>query len=94
VVTVAAVRIIRRRNEYRLQARLATVGAAAFGAEVLLGAANVWTDLNAAFVTAHLALGALIWTSFVSVAVVSHPVVDAAGRSRTHRAQPVLEGAR
>jgi heme A synthase len=94
VVTVVAVRIIGERNEYPLQARLAMFGAVAFGIEVLVGAANVWTDLNAAFVTAHLALGALTWTSFVSVAVVSHPVIDVAGHSRTRSAQPVLEGAR
>jgi heme A synthase len=93
-VTFAVVRIVKRKAEFPLQARIAIWAAVAFGIEILVGAANVWTDLNAAFVTAHLALGTFIWASFVSVAVVSHPVVDAAGRSRTRGSQPVLEGAR
>jgi heme a synthase len=94
VVTLAVVRIIKKRDEFPMQARIAMLGAVAFGIEVLIGAANVWSDLNPAFVTLHLALGAFIWASFVSVAVVSHPVVDAAGRSRARGTKPLLEGAR
>jgi heme A synthase len=94
VVGIAALKIIRRRDEFPLQARLATIGVVAFAIEVMVGAANVWTDLNAAFVTAHLGLGALIWASFVSVAVVSHPVVDAVRSGRARRSQALLEAAR
>jgi heme A synthase len=94
IVAIATYRIVRQRERFPLQARLASLGAVAFGVEILIGAANVWTDLNPAMVTAHLAIGALIWASFVSVAVVSHPVVDAAGRERTRRSHPALEGAR
>ena len=57
VVLVFALRVIRRKNEVPLQARFAQLGLSLFAIEVLVGAANVWTDLNAALVTAHLALG-------------------------------------
>jgi heme A synthase len=93
IVAVAAIRLIRQRDRFPLQARLATLGAGAFAIEVLIGAANVWTDLNPLLVTAHLALGAFIWASFVSVAIVSHPLVEAASRERAGRSHPALEGA-
>jgi heme a synthase len=93
-VILAVVRVLKRKDEYPLQGRIALLGAVAFGIEVLIGAANLWSDLNPAFVTIHLALGAFIWASFVSVAIVSHPIVDAAGRSRARSTKPLLEGAR
>jgi heme a synthase len=92
VVFVLAWRVIRRREEVPLQARFARLGLVLFGIEVLVGAANVWTDLNAALVTAHLALGASIWASFVSVAVLSHPVVAELRNARSLKtSRAVLE---
>jgi hypothetical protein len=38
----------------------------------------VWTTGDAGFVTAHLLLGALIWTALVAVAVVTHPGIEGA----------------
>jgi heme A synthase len=93
IVAIAAFKIVRQRERFPLQAKLAGLGAGAFVIEILIGAANVWTDLNPVMVTAHLAIGAVIWASFVSVAVVSHPVVDAAGRARSRRSHAALEGA-
>lgn len=94
VVGVVAFRLNRRRAELPVQARLARVAVLAFAIEILIGAANVWTDLNPVFVTAHLALGALIWGSLVSIAVVSHPGLDRVAEPKPARSQPVLEGAR
>lgn len=51
----------RRTRQNPAVVRLTTLGAAAFAVQVLLGAANVWTELSEATRTAHLAVGAIIW---------------------------------
>jgi heme a synthase len=94
VVGITAFRLVRQSAEFPSQARLARLAAIAFGIEILVGAANVWTDLNPAFVTLHLALGAFIWGSLVSIAVISHPRLDKVALQRPARSRPVLEGAR
>ncbi|MGH2819573.1 MAG: COX15/CtaA family protein [Actinomycetota bacterium] len=76
-VIVFARRAIRRRDEARLQARLAHVAVGLFAVEVLIGALNVWTRLNAAAVTLHLLTGTLIWTTLVGIALVSRPALAA-----------------
>ncbi len=43
--------------------RLMTMAAALVGIQVVLGALNIWTDLHAAVVTAHLSVATLIWGS-------------------------------
>jgi cytochrome c oxidase assembly protein subunit 15 len=73
IVFFAAFSVIRRKAEMPAAARLAHIGLGLFLIEVLIGAVNVWTQLNEAAVTAHLAVGAGIWASFVGVAVVTHP---------------------
>jgi heme o synthase len=50
---------------------MSTVTLALYGAQVLVGAANVWTELSAASVTAHVALSAAIWGILVAIATVS-----------------------
>ncbi|MGH2635654.1 MAG: heme o synthase [Actinomycetota bacterium] len=50
---------------------LSTAALALFGAQVLVGAANVWSALAPAAVTAHVALSALIWGLLVAIATVS-----------------------
>jgi protoheme IX farnesyltransferase len=50
---------------------LSTVALGLFGAQVVVGAANVWTELAPAAVTAHVALSALIWGVLVVMATVS-----------------------
>ena len=81
--------IMRRKRELPLQARLAHVAAGAFAVEVLVGAANVWTRLNPAVVTLHLALGALVLASVAGIAIVSKPgFAAAAARSRSLRMEP------
>jgi cytochrome c oxidase assembly protein subunit 15 len=92
-VAVACLQVIRRRTELPLQARLARVALGAFALEVVVGAANVWTELNAAVVTVHLFLGAVVWTALVTLAVVSRPLPDAAGERLT-RSSPAFDSAR
>jgi protoheme IX farnesyltransferase len=67
----------------RVLVALSTTALALLGAQILVGAANVWTDLAAAAVTAHVALSALVWSSIVALAVASRRLAD----GRTHPAQ-------
>ncbi|MDP9226279.1 MAG: COX15/CtaA family protein [Actinomycetota bacterium] len=93
VVAVVAVRVFRRKRELPLQTKLMHAAVGLFGLEILIGALNVWTDLNAAAVTAHLLTGALIWGCLVAVAVVSHPALrHLAQRPLTAPVRPALEG--
>jgi heme a synthase len=73
IVLVSALKVIRRKDEFPLSAKLARATIGLFAVEILIGAANVWTDLNSAFVTAHLLIGALIWSGLVGIATVTAP---------------------
>ena len=77
IVFVVGLRVIKRKSEFPEAARLAHIGVGLFAVEVMIGAANVWTGLNAAFVTLHLALGAAIWAAFVGMAAVTSPALAA-----------------
>ncbi|MEA2506152.1 MAG: heme a synthase [Actinomycetota bacterium] len=93
VVAVVAVRVIRRKQELPLQTKLMHSAIGLFAIEIMVGALNVWTNLNAAAVTAHLLIGALIWASLVGTAVASHPAMEhVAGESSRMSVQPALEG--
>jgi protoheme IX farnesyltransferase len=59
---------------------LSTAALALLGTQILVGAANVWTDLSAAAVTAHVALSALVWSSLVALATTSRRLAE----RRTH----------
>ena len=84
VVFVVALRVMKRKSEFPDAARLAHVALGLFAVEVVIGAANVWTGLNAAFVTMHLALGAAVWATLIGMAAVTSPALatDAAVDSR------------
>ena len=93
VVFAVGLRLVRRGNDPRV-ARLAHIAMGLFAVEVLIGAANVFTGLNSAFVTAHLAAGAAIWATFVAAWVVTSPATDAL-RVRAGRAgSPALAESR
>jgi heme A synthase len=87
LVAILAVRVIRRKREFPVQARLAHAALGLFALEILIGAGNVWTNLNSAFVTAHLLTGALIWASVAGIAIVSHPALSSVGAERPARAR-------
>ena len=50
---------------------LSTLALGLYGAQIAVGAANVWTELSAASVTAHVGLSAAIWGVLVAIATVS-----------------------
>jgi protoheme IX farnesyltransferase len=60
---------------------LSTVALALFVAQVMIGAANVWTELATAAVTAHVVVSALIWGVLVAMATVSRRFAAHAGAS-------------
>jgi cytochrome c oxidase assembly protein subunit 15 len=91
IVLLTGLRLIRRGGA---TARLGRAAIALYALEVLIGAANVWTDLNAAFVTAHLALAALIWGSLTGAAVLLHPGLERAREGLAPAGRAALEGSR
>lgn len=91
VVVVVAWPVMRRPDELPLASRLAHVAVGAFAVEILVGALNVWTRLNAGIVTLHLALGALIWAACVGIAVVTRPGLEQELRSGSRHREPALE---
>ncbi len=70
-----------------MSARMASIAMGALVVEIVVGAANVWTQasqgLNSAFITIHLALGALIWASLIALATITRAeAVAEAGPAR------------
>ena len=94
VLLAFALKVIKRKDELPQQARLAHIAVGAFGVEVLVGAANVWTKLNPAVVTLHLALGAAVFGSLAAIAVISRPALRPAPEQSSTTSLPVLEGSR
>jgi cytochrome c oxidase assembly protein subunit 15 len=92
LVVYASVKLLRQKQSFPHQSRLAYLALGLLAVEIVVGAANVWTGLNAVWVTAHLFFGAAIWCTLVTITVISHPalhritVVTPVGKSR-----PVLE---
>ena len=89
IVFVVAFRVIREGNARAR--RYAHAGAGLFAIEVGIGALNVWTRLDAAAVTAHLAVGAAIWASLVTVAFVTSPARARSERAPLQKAPRVVE---
>jgi heme a synthase len=83
LLLVFCVRVIRRRATHPRGARLAQVALGLFALETIIGAANVWTDLNPVVVTFHLLSGGGIWASLVGLAVVTHPSLERVTERRT-----------
>ena len=50
---------------------LSTLALGLFVAQILVGAANVWTHLRPAAVVGHVALSVLIWSTIVALAAVA-----------------------
>ena len=66
LVSLLATRAWRDRRERPATAILALVAAALFVAQVLVGAANVWSRLAAPAIVAHVAVAALLWGAVVA----------------------------
>ena len=86
LVAMIVVRAFRREaRETAIRAFAGALGVL-YVAQVLVGAANVWSRLSEAAVVAHVSLGALTWGAAVSLAFVSRnlsrPAVEAEGSAR------------
>jgi heme A synthase len=91
VVAVAVIPIVRHGSD-PVQKRLAFAAGGLYLLQVVIGAANVWTQLNAGFVTVHLLTGALIWACLVGLAVVARPgLAHAESGDAMTRARPAVE---
>ncbi len=75
---------------------LALLAGAAYFAQALVGAANIWTDLAAGVVTTHLALAALLWCVLVTISVLAFylPARDEALGEREREQLKVAQWAR
>ncbi len=94
-VFVIAARVTRRKDAMPAAARFARAAAGLFAIQILIGAANLWTDLNAVVVALHLTTGALIWASFAAMATLTHPSVRASSAAAVARPVPAMaEGGR
>jgi heme A synthase len=89
ILVVFCLRVIKRKGSH--SARFAHAALGLFVIETLVGAANVWTDLNSLIVTLHLLLGALIWSSLIAIAVVTRPALEEVAARQALRTGPVLE---
>jgi heme a synthase len=90
---VFCLRVIKSRDAHPLGARFAHAALGIFVLETLIGAANVWTDLNPVVVTLHLLFGALIWSSLIALSVVTMPALARVGELQPRaRTTPALEG--
>ena len=88
---VFCMRVIKQKESHPLAAKFAHAALGLFVIEILVGAANVWTDLNAIVVTTHLLLGGLIWSSLIALAVVTRPALERVAERRAVRTSPALE---
>jgi heme A synthase len=81
-----------KKNEMPAAYRLAHTALGLFAVEVAVGAGNVFTGGNDAFVTIHLALGAGIWATLISLAFVTRPEQEEVSPRRVTNTEPALEG--
>lgn len=91
IVLSTAMSFLRRKDETPLASRLACLAGALFIVEIVIGAANVWTRLNPAFVTAHLAVGAAIWGCLVATTFVTRSLPSPAKQTSVTKARPAVE---
>jgi len=94
VLFVFCLRVIKQKENHPLAARFAHAALGLFVLETLVGAANVWTDLNPVIVTLHLVFGGLIWSSLIALAVVTRPALATVAERRAPLTSPVMEGSR
>jgi heme a synthase len=94
-VAIVVVQFVRKRHEFPRAAKLAYATAGLFALEVLIGALNVWTSLNELVVFSHLVVGTMIWTGFVTMALVTDPKLRGAEiETQVRSARVAVEGSR
>lgn len=91
ILFAVAIGVLKRGNEFPAARRFIHAALGLFGIEVAIGAVNVWTALNEAAVTAHLAVGAAIWGTLVAAAVAVRPTVEVVQRTSMSKRTVVAE---
>ena len=91
IVFVVAFDIFKKGTDFPAARRFAHAAAGLFAVEVVIGALNVWTRLNSAAVTAHLAIGAAIWGTLIAAAFATSPAVARSGRTSLSKATTIAE---
>jgi protoheme IX farnesyltransferase len=81
LVLWTAIRARTAADRHPLLVRLSTTALVLFVAQVMVGAANVWTRLRPWAVVAHVALSVLIWATVVALATVASTLAAARTRS-------------
>jgi heme A synthase len=89
-----AQRAWRRHREQRPLVVLALLIVALYGAQAMVGAANIWTLLQPAAAGAHLALAMLVWGLLVALTVIAHRAAWPAPASAARAARPAAGPAR
>ncbi len=72
-LVVAAMGVLRRKSEFPIASKLVHAAIGLFAVEVLIGAANVWFDLNPVVVTLHLLVSACIWAALFAASLMLSP---------------------
>jgi protoheme IX farnesyltransferase len=72
---------------------LSTTALGLFLAEIMVGAANVWSRLKPAAVVAHVALAVLIWATLVALATVSRRFAEHRPRTEAPETEPTDDAA-
>jgi cytochrome c oxidase assembly protein subunit 15 len=79
LVAWVAVRARRARGQRPAAFGLAVVAAAAIAAQVLVGAANVWSGLAIPAAVAHVVLASIVWAALIGTAAAARPVPERVG---------------
>jgi heme A synthase len=92
VLALTLIPIVRNTSLDALQAKLAYAAGGLYVLQVVIGAANIWTELNAGVVTVHLLTGALIWAALFGLAVLTRlGVAHVATAGSATRPVPAME---
>jgi len=81
ICVIALIVMVLRRRPSAEAVRAAHAAGGLLLCQILVGALNVWLDEYEALILLHLALGTLLWSSVVSVALALYPAPAAAPAS-------------
>ena len=83
IIVAFAAYTVRTTPRLRPLVRLSVAAVWLYAAQVIIGAANIWTTLSDGVAAAHLAVGVLLWITFVLISIVA-----------LHYAEPSAEATR
>jgi len=91
-VAGSAAAVLRWEDGSPLLRRAAWTLVGLYGAQILVGASNIWTDFSEASRVAHLALGAAIWALLIATAVAARYLPQTAQAEAQERPLAVARG--